>query len=92
MPTARQNGPDFLDSFADQNLANGLDTNAAEFRERAKEWRKDQDRIDELERTVAGLQRRVQTQAERDRALADLKTHLQAANDLLTDTNAATAA
>lgn len=34
-------GPDFLDSVADAEAANGNEINASEYRRRAKEWRKD---------------------------------------------------
>lgn len=44
----RLTGPDFLDSVADQNDAQGLPVNAAEFRQRATEWRADQARIEQL--------------------------------------------
>ena len=90
--TERQNGPDFLDSFAEQNLAHGLDTNAGEFRARAKDWREDQQRIADLEAVVADQARRLRTQAERERAITDIKQHLQAANDLLDHPTAASAA
>ena len=32
-------GPEFLQAFADQNAANGLDVNADVFRTRAEEWK-----------------------------------------------------
>ena len=54
----RPTGPDFLASFAEQNLASGLDFNAHEFRVRADEWRRDQ-------ATIASL--RDQLQAAEDR-------------------------
>jgi hypothetical protein len=34
-------GPDFLEAYADQQLALGNEINAAEFRRRAAEWRND---------------------------------------------------
>jgi len=34
-------GPDFLDSVADAEAANGNDINASEYRRRAKQWRQD---------------------------------------------------
>lgn len=81
--THRQPGPDFLDSVADQNAASGLDTNAGEFRQRAVEWRADQARIEALEAQIARLERQQRTAADREQLLANLKTHLQAANDSL---------
>jgi len=90
--THRQAGPDFLDSFADQSAASGLEVNAAEFRERARDWRADIARADQLDARVAELERQLRTAAERDRAIADLKTHLQAANDSLAIATAAPAA
>lgn len=44
----RPAGPDFLASFAEQNLASGLEENANEFRVRAKEWREDKATIQSL--------------------------------------------
>mgnify|MGYP000895601329 FL=1 len=44
----RPTGPDFLASFAEQNLASGLLDNANEFRVRAKEWREDKATIQSL--------------------------------------------
>src|SRR5690606_3404364 len=80
--THRQPGPDFLDSVADQNAASGLETNAAEFRQRAKDWRTDQQRIDTLEAQVARLERQLRTADDQVRVLDEIKQTLQAANDL----------
>lgn len=90
--TERQNGPDFLDSFADANLSNGLETNAAEFRQRAKDWRADQQRIADLEATVGHQARQLVEKTDRDRLLGEIKTQLQAANDTLASATAASAA
>lgn len=87
--TERQSGPDFLDSFAEQNLVGGLETNAAEFRQRAKDWRIDQQRIADLETTVADQARRLRDRDDQQRLLIDLKTQLQAANDTLASATAA---
>lgn len=79
--THRQSGPDFLASYADQNSASGLDTNAAEFRQRAADWRKDRQRIKELEAQVARLERQLRTADDQARVLDEIKKTLQAAND-----------
>ena len=81
MPSARLPGPDFLDSYADQNAANGLDHNAAEFRQRARDWRQDQQRIEALEGQVARLERELRTADDQARVLDEIKRTLQAAND-----------
>ena len=52
----RPAGPDFLAAFAEQNLANGLLDNAAEFRVRAQEWRNDQARLEQQANTIATLE------------------------------------
>lgn len=49
-------GPDFLDSVADAEAANGNDINASHYRSRSQAWQRDLDRIDELERANANLQ------------------------------------
>ena len=51
----RPAGPDFLAAFADQNLAQGLLENAAEFRARAAEWQRDRATIAEQARANAAL-------------------------------------
>lgn len=83
----RQTGPDFLDSVADQSEAQGLSVNAAEFRQRANDWRADQARVEALEADVARMEREQRGDADRARILAELKTHLQAANEALAATN-----
>jgi len=80
MPSARLPGPDFLDSYADQNAANGLDHNAAEFRQRARDWRQDQQRIEALEGQVARLERQLRTADDQVRVLHEIQQTL-AAND-----------
>ena len=80
MPSARLPGPDFLDSYADQNAANGLDHNAAEFRPRARDWRQDQQRIEALEGQVARLERQLRTADDQVRVLHEIQQTL-AAND-----------
>ena len=90
--THRQSGPDFLDSFANQSAASGLDVNAAEFRQRAADWRKDRQRIEELEAQVARLERQLRTADDQARVLADLTSRIQAANDSLANATAAPAA
>ena len=90
--THRQPGPDFLDSVADASLAQGLDTNAAEYRQRARDWQADLDTIARLDARVAELERQQRTAVDRGRALSDIKAHLQAANDSLAGAIAAPAA
>lgn len=85
-------GPDFLDSMAEQALASGLEINAAEFRQRAREWRADQQRLEDLEVAVGRYAREKASATERERVLAELKDHLQAANDTLASATAAPAA
>jgi hypothetical protein len=48
-------GPDFLEAYADQQLANGNLINAAEFRRRAAEWRQDVATRDHCEGCRPGL-------------------------------------
>lgn len=84
--TYRLPGPDFLDSLADEAQAHDLLMNASEFRERAREWRADQQRIDALEATVAKHERARRTIAERYLEISELHARLKAANDLLPDT------
>jgi hypothetical protein len=81
-------GPDFLDSVADQNDAQGLPVNAAEFRQRAIEWRADQARIEQLEADLARLERERRSHADRARILDELKSHLQVAEgeDIMVNT------
>jgi len=79
----RLTGPDFLDSVADQSAAQGLPVNAAEFRQRATDWRADQARIEQLEADLARLERQLRSDTERARILDKLKTHLQAADEAL---------
>lgn len=88
----RLSGPDFLDSMANQSTAHGLDVNAAEFRQRAGDWRTDQLRIEQLEADVARLERKLRTADDQARVLDTIKTHLQAANDSLASATAAPAA
>lgn len=85
----RLTGPDFLDSVADQSDAQGLPVNAAEFRQRATDWRADEQRIEELEAYVARLERQLRTADDQARVLDEIKRTLQAAND---STASATAA
>lgn len=47
--TNRLSGPDFLDAVADQEAANGNDINAATFRERALQWKRDRILLQRLE-------------------------------------------
>lgn len=56
----RPAGPDFLAAFAEQNIAQGLLENAAEFRVRAAEWQRDRATIDELTSANARLRDHVQ--------------------------------
>ena len=90
MPSARLPGPDFLDSYADQNAANGLDHNAAEFRQRARDWRQDQQRIEALEGQVARLERQLRTADDQARVLDEFRRVL-AANDSSATTTATAA-
>lgn len=68
----RLTGPDFLDSVADQSAAQGLPVNAAEFRQRATDWRADQARIEQLEADLARLERQLRSDTERARIKAAL--------------------
>lgn len=52
----RPAGPDFLAAFADQNLAQGLLENAAEFRVRAAEWQRDRAMLASQANTIATLE------------------------------------
>jgi hypothetical protein len=93
MPTDhRLSGPDFLDSMANQSAAHGLDVNAAEFRQRASDWRADQLRIEQLEADVARLERKLRTADDQAQVLANLTSLMQAANDSLASATAAPAA
>lgn len=56
----RPSGPEFLSNVAEQNLAQGLLENAAEFRVRAAEWQRDRATIDELTSANARLRDHVQ--------------------------------
>ena len=56
----RPSGPEFLSNVAEQNLAQGLLQNAAEFAMRAAEWQRDRATIDELTSANARLRDHVQ--------------------------------
>lgn len=56
----RPSGPEFRSNVAEQNLAQGLLENAAEFRVRAAEWQRDRATIDELTSANARLRDHVQ--------------------------------
>ncbi|WP_298580502.1 hypothetical protein [uncultured Luteimonas sp.] len=90
--THRLTGPDFLDAMANQNAASGLDVNAAEFRQRGRDWQADLQRIEALEAQVAHLQRQLRTADDQARVLDDIKKTLQAANDSPARATAAPAA
>lgn len=52
----RPAGPEFLSNVAEQNLAQGLLENAAEFRVRAAEWRRDRAQLAAQAATIATLE------------------------------------
>lgn len=52
-------GPDFLDAVANAELADGNEINAATYRQRAKQWREEQEQHDITAASLASLQRRV---------------------------------
>lgn len=56
----RPSGPEFLSNVAEQNLAQGLLENAAEFRVRAAEWRRDRAIIAEQATANAALREQLQ--------------------------------
>ncbi len=76
----RLTGPDFLDAMANQNAASGLDVNAAEFRQRARDWQADLQRMEALEAQVCHLQRQLRTADDQARVLDEFRRVL-AAND-----------
>jgi len=86
----RLSGPDFLDSMANQSAASGLDVNAAEFRQRATDWRADQQRIEDLEAQLARLERQLRTADDQARVLDEFRRVL-AANDSSATTTATAA-
>lgn len=52
----RPAGPEFLSNVAEQNLAQGLLENAAEFRVRAAEWQRDRTMLASQATTIATLE------------------------------------
>jgi len=48
-------GPDFLDAVATAELEHGNEINAATYRDRCNEWRRDKRHIESLEAQVAEL-------------------------------------
>lgn len=52
----RPAGPEFLSNVAEQNLAQGLLENAAEFRVRAAEWQRDRAMLASQANTIATLE------------------------------------
>lgn len=52
----RPSGPEFLSNVAEQNLAQGLLENAAEFRVRAAEWQRDRAQLASQANTIATLE------------------------------------
>lgn len=48
-------GPDFLDAVATAELEHGNEINAAAYRDRCNEWRRDKRHIESLEARVAEL-------------------------------------
>lgn len=52
----RPAGPEFLSNVAEQNLAQGLLENAAEFRVRAAEWQRDRAQLASQANTIATLE------------------------------------
>ena len=73
MSTSELSGPDFLDNVADVESGHGLHINAAEYRKRAVEWRREQARLRDI--------------ADHNQELADqitqLREHLKHANAVL---------
>lgn len=57
-------GPDFLDAVAQQEAANGLAINASAFRERSRQWLRDQQELDQLRAQAAEQQARLDHIAE----------------------------
>ncbi|MBA2411385.1 MAG: hypothetical protein H0V63_00965 [Burkholderiaceae bacterium] len=52
-------GPDFLEALADAELASGNEINADTYRQRARQWRAEQEQHDATAAALASLQRRV---------------------------------
>jgi hypothetical protein len=66
-------GPDFLEAYADQQLALGNEINAAEFRRRAAEWRNDIATRDHCDGCYPGL---MQDHARAGARIAELEAQL----------------
>lgn len=64
-------GPEFLDALADQEAANGNDINAATFRERALQWKRDRILLDRLTADNDNLTTRLQHIAEHAHAATE---------------------
>jgi hypothetical protein len=78
--TNTMTGPDFLEAYADQQLAIGNEINAAEFRRRAREWHNDVATRDHCEGCYPGL---VQDHARAVARIAELEAQIAAANAAL---------
>lgn len=52
-------GPEFLDAVAQQSTAQGLDINAAAYRERAAQWQRDQQERDQQRARADDLEARL---------------------------------
>lgn len=59
-PNSALLGPDFLEAVADKQLANGLEVDAAEFRNRADEWRQDRRAREAAESALHTLRERME--------------------------------
>lgn len=78
--TNTMSGPDFLDAYADQQLALGNEINAAIFRERALEWRNDLATRDHCAGCYPGL---VEDHAAAVARIAELTAQIAGANAAL---------
>ena len=54
-------GPDFLDAIADAESGEGRHINGHAYRERAKQWRQDQQALEKATNAQAELERRLDT-------------------------------
>jgi hypothetical protein len=74
--TNSMTGPDFLEAYAEQQLAHGNEINAAEFRRRAREWREDVATRDHCDGCFPGL---VQEHARAQARIAELEAQVASA-------------
>lgn len=78
--TTQLAGPDFLEAYAEQQLANGNEINAAEFRRRARQWREDLATRDHCAGCYPGL---VEDHAAAGARIAELEARLASAASAL---------